>query len=74
MGESTVSRVRTTGMHCASCVKLVQMSVEELEGIEAVDVDLEGGVTEVRYDVSSADIERIIGKIEEAGYGAEPIE
>jgi copper chaperone CopZ len=61
-------------MHCPSCVKLVQMSVEELDGIEDVDVDLEGGVTEVRYDVSSADIERIVGKIEEAGYGAEPIE
>ena len=74
MGETVTKRIETTGMHCPACVKLVKMSVEELDGIETVDVDLEGGVTEVRYDTSSPDVERIVGKIEAAGYGAGPIE
>jgi copper chaperone CopZ len=74
MGDTATTRIETTGMHCPSCVKLVEMSVEELDGIEAVEVDLEGGVTEVRYDTSSTDVGRIVGKIEAAGYGAEPIE
>ncbi len=74
MGETATQRIETTGMHCPSCVKLVKMSVEELDGIETVDVDLEGGLTEVRYDTSSTDVEHIVGKIEAAGYGAAPIE
>lgn len=63
----------TTGMHCQSCVKLVKMSVGELDGVSEVDVDLESGRTTVVHDedVSAHDIAE---KIIEAGYGVADLE
>ena len=68
---TTTTRLTTTGMHCQSCVKLIEMSVSDMEGVESVQVDLAKGMTEVVHDDVLADVDAIIAEIERAGYGAE---
>lgn len=56
-----------TGMTCGHCVASVKEEIGEIEGVGAVDVELESGRVEVTSD---ADIDRaqIQAAVEEAGY------
>ena len=56
------------GMSCMHCVNAVKKSVESLPGISKVDVDLEGKKVEVVFDPDKVNVEKIKGKIDEAGY------
>lgn len=58
------------GMHCTACVGLVSDEVSELDGVERVAVDLEGGRASVYFDPSRVDEARIVAAIREAGYQA----
>lgn len=69
--SETKTLLQTTGMHCPSCAKLIEMSVSDLQGVSSVSVDLEAGTTEVVHDDVLADVETIVAEIERAGYGAE---
>jgi copper chaperone CopZ len=57
------------GMHCGSCRALVTEELEELAGIESVDVDLESKRVVVRGTVVDADIRALLDEI---GYAARP--
>jgi copper chaperone CopZ len=70
MGKANAS-LKTTGMHCPSCAKLIEMNVGELQGVDSVPVSLEEETTDVVYDPEAVDVEAIIAQIEEAGYGVE---
>jgi len=71
---STVTRqFVTTGMHCPSCSKLIEMDVAELTGVQAVSVDHRTALAEVTYDDAVVGPDEIIGAIVSAGYGAELI-
>lgn len=65
--------LKTTGMHCMSCVMLIQMNVGDLDGVEAVKADLASGTTEVDYDSELTDVQAIVDEIVRSGYGAEPV-
>lgn len=65
--------IRTTGMHCHSCIMLIQMNVGDLEGVEKVEADLASGVTHVLYDPDRVTVEQIVKEIESTGYGAQPL-
>jgi copper chaperone CopZ len=58
-----------TGMTCGSCRRHVSAALEQLEGVEQVDVNLATHGASVRHSptVSSA---ALIAAITEAGYGA----
>lgn len=56
-------------MKCMGCVSTVKAAVESLEGITAVDVDLEGAKATVEGDF---DPEVVAAAITAAGYPAEP--
>lgn len=71
MSALVTSRFVTTGMHCPSCAALIQMSVEELPGVESVRSDYPTGITEVRHDPEVATDAAIIAEIVKIGYGAE---
>lgn len=70
MAESTV-KLKTSGMHCASCSMLIQMTVSDLEGVESVTSDHVTGETDVTFDPNTVSTERIIQEIQKVGYGAE---
>lgn len=56
-----------TGMTCGHCVKAVTEEVSALEGVEAVEVDLDSGAVTV---TASADPtrEQMAAAVDEAGY------
>ncbi len=70
MADKT-ARFTTTGMHCNSCAMLIQMSLEDVEGVAEVKADYAAGTTEVTYDPAMVTPDQIAEVIVKAGYGAE---
>ncbi|OOF63276.1 heavy-metal-associated domain-containing protein [Rodentibacter sp. Ppn85] len=58
-----------TGMHCGGCIKSVTSVLKELDGVEQVDVALEG-YADIQFDESKVSVTRLIEVIEEAGFDA----
>jgi copper chaperone len=54
-----------TGMTCGHCTKAVTTEVLQVEGVRAVDVDLDSGVLTVRGDAADDAIRKAV---DEAGY------
>ena len=67
----TIVKLKTSGMHCRSCVALVEMTVGELAGVSDVKTDLESGETVVTFDADTVGIDAIVEAIRSAGYDAE---
>ena len=61
-----------TGMSCAACQVRVEKSVEKLEGVENVSVNLLKNSMEVEYDEKKLSEDGIVEAVVKAGYGAEP--
>ncbi|KAF0207246.1 MAG: cation transporter [Actinomycetota bacterium] len=71
MADLVTTRFTTTGMHCGSCSMLIQMSLEDIEGVESVLADNATGLTEVVYDPDLTNPGAIVHEIVKVGYGAE---
>ncbi|GAA3452914.1 heavy-metal-associated domain-containing protein [Dactylosporangium matsuzakiense] len=56
-----------TGMTCAHCVNAVTTELEQLDGVSAVEVDLESGAVTVTSD-RALDVESVRAAVDEAGY------
>ena len=56
------------GMSCGHCEKAVKDALTALNGVEQVDVHLDSGKVDVKYDQNTTDLEAICEKIEEQGY------
>ena len=63
---------KVAGLHCQSCVAMVKEAVEEIDGVESVDVDLAGGSATVRLDPDRVTDAGVVAAIAEAGYEATP--
>ena len=55
-------------IHCGHCVSAIKEEVSSVEGVEAVDVDLDAKVVTIRGEALSD--EALREAIEEAGYEA----
>jgi len=62
---ATTATYTVTGMTCGHCVASVKEEVGAVEGVESVDVQLEGGVLTVTGDVPA---DAVKAAVEEAGY------
>jgi copper chaperone len=60
------------GMHCGSCVALIEEVLGEQAGVSSASVDLDSARAVVEYDPSQLDVGRIQAAIVEAGYAASP--
>lgn len=60
------------GMHCGSCVALVEETLVEHEGVSTASVDLESGKATVGYDPALVEVVTLTAAIQEAGYAATP--
>ena len=58
------------GMHCGSCVALIEESLTEQAGVREASVDLDSGRAVVRYDPEVLGAEDLRTTITEAGYSA----
>ena len=56
-----------TGMTCAHCVKAVTEEVTAIEGVEAVEVDLETGTVTITAAVDPTH-DLVAAAVDEAGY------
>lgn len=58
------------GMTCASCSVSVRTTVNKLDGIVSVDVDVDGGAASVTYDPAQVTAQAIADQITKLGYTA----
>ena len=69
----TVAQLTVEGMHCGSCVALIEETLNEREGVTAALVDLDSARAVIEYDPSTLDVEEIRAAIAEVGYSATPV-
>ena len=58
------------GMHCGSCVALVEETLTEHDGVRSASVDLDAGKATIGYDPAVVDVSTLTAAIQEAGYAA----
>ena len=56
------------GISCNHCKNTIEETVGELEGIEMVQVDIEGRTVDVAYDDTEVSLPQIVAALDEAGY------
>ena len=71
--EVAVAQLTVEGMHCGSCVALIEETLTERDGVRAASVDLDSARAVVEYDPSTVDVEEIRAAIAQAGYSATPV-
>ena len=64
------TRVKVSGMTCQGCVRSVTRVLEAVPGVDAVEVSLERGEADVRYDPARTAVPALRKAVEDAGYGA----
>jgi copper chaperone len=59
------------GMSCDHCVKAVEGSVSELNGVSSVKVNLKANTVDVEYNNQEVSLDKIKETIDDQGYGVE---
>ena len=70
VGPDATAELHIEGMHCASCVALIEESLTEQAGVTEVAVDLDSCRAVVRYDPGLIGPDELRATIVEAGYTA----
>ncbi|MDO8524267.1 MAG: heavy-metal-associated domain-containing protein [bacterium] len=63
--------LKISGMHCASCEKIITMELGELPGVSNIKIDSTSGVGELEIDSGLVSEQAVLQTIEKAGYKAE---
>lgn len=73
--RSTATSVQLVveGMHCGSCVALIEETLTEHAGVTSASVDLESARAVVGFDPAQTDVEALTAAVAEAGYAATPV-
>ena len=61
--------LKITGMDCASCAKLNQNAIMDVNGVKSAKVDITTNEAAVEFDENITNLEEIIAAIEATGYG-----
>jgi copper chaperone len=64
------TKVKVSGMTCQGCVRSVTRVLKAVPGVEGVEVSLERGEADVRYDPERTGVPVLREAVEDAGYGA----
>jgi copper chaperone len=62
------STLKVSGMTCQHCVETVSKAVDNIEGVQNVEVDLNQKNITVTFDESQAQLENIAAKIVQSGF------
>ena len=65
--------IKTKGMHCVSCERLIEDAVLELDGVNKVKANYVSEKTSIEFDAAKTSESKILKKIREAGYDAQSI-
>src|SRR5215204_2867263 len=63
--------IPVTGMTCASCVRRVERTLSEKEGVAEASVNFAAEKASVTYEPAATNPDDLIGAIRDAGYGAD---
>ena len=63
-------KFKIEGAHCSSCFIVIEMNLEELEGVKFVHSSYVKGVAEVEFDPRKISDDEIIKIISDLGYRA----
>lgn len=74
MGSTTLKQTKKTypikGMHCASCVRVIERAVKGVEGVEDCNVNIATEQATVTYDPKKVTKDRIASAVANVGYRA----
>jgi Cu+-exporting ATPase len=73
VGPDATAELHIEGMHCASCVALIEESLTERAGVTGAAVDLDSCRAVVRYDPGVIGPDELRATVVEAGYTATPV-
>ena len=60
--------LKIKGMHCKSCVMLINDSLSDVKGVKSSDVNLETNSAKISYDEKLVKEKDLISVIEKEGY------
>jgi copper chaperone CopZ len=69
-GTGETVELAIDGMHCESCVALVEEVLGERTGVQSVTVDLNSATSVVRFDPTVVDVDDLREAIAGVGYSA----
>jgi len=73
VGPDVTAELHVEGMHCPSCVALIEESLAEQPGVAEAVVDLDASRAVVRYDPGVTGPDALRATIAAAGYTATPV-
>lgn len=56
------------GIHCSSCVKRLEHTLQQHDGVRRADVDFKKGTVDVAFDPATVDERSIAERIVDAGF------
>jgi copper chaperone CopZ len=67
-------KLKIEGMHCTSCAMNIDMDLEELDGVKAVNTSYAKQVSEVEFDESKLSMDQVLNQVKGTGYTAQVLE
>lgn len=61
--------IKVTGMTCGGCVNSLTRALKSINGVDAVQVELSTGDTQVQYNENLTSPEQLKSAVKNAGYG-----
>lgn len=68
MTEKTILSI--SGMHCNSCAKIIETTLEEKEGVSSISVNYDSRKAFLEFDKQKTNLNEIKSEIETLGYKA----
>ncbi len=68
--KTTKKKLKIEGMHCTSCAMVIDMDLEDLEGIKSAKTSYAKAETEVEFDFEKVSLEKIMENIKKSGYNS----
>jgi copper chaperone CopZ len=69
----TALKLSIGGMNCGACVRRISKTLDELDGIDTVEINLASKSARIQFNSAQTDSAAIITAIVEAGYQASPL-
>ncbi len=60
--------LKIEGISCAACISMVERAISSLKGVESVSVNLASGLANITYEGDGDFLNKVLKKIEDAGY------
>lgn len=73
MSKMIKKKLKIEGMHCNSCAMVIDMDLEDLEGVVKVRTSYAKQETEVEFDEDKVNLPLLLETIKKSGYTATPL-